>query len=166
MIKTILKLLILVVVVILIIAAVYVYTQYKPFIDEEFAFHVKYKDEKTHVVNDNFNFSFDINKKCKLDSEPLNYLSFKGRWLGKFICDGGRNISLYIWDYDKDTIDRSRKLDGYQEKGNIIIIYPNKERKFNSLMASDKEKTKMLNLGILYEEEGVFESIVESLDEI
>jgi len=148
----------------IIILVGYLLIQYTPFIREELAFELEYNDDKTHVINKNFNIEFDINKKCKLDSEPLNYISYRhGPWLGNFICDANRDIKLYVRDYNEDLLNNRKEYNTYQGSMDIFINYQPDGSMFNFLTILSKDKTKILELSIRDENEHMFNSIVESL---
>lgn len=158
--KKILKFIILTVIIFIIIAISYVFIQYKPFIKEGSAFNITFENGKTHVVNNNFDINFDINKKCRLNSEPLNYISFKGIWLGNLICDNNKKVNIYIWSYDEELLTRRIKGNEYSGNKNILI---NRDSNRSFLTVVNNEKTKIFDLSTKKEDSDIFDGIAESL---
>lgn len=157
--KKIIKFIILIIALFVIAVASYLLIQYKPFIEERLAFDVKYENGETHIVNNNFDISFDIKGRCKLGSEPINYISFRGIWLGNIIC-GNDKINIYVLNYDEELWSRRAKDNEYNGDKNILI---NQYLYTGFLTAVNNEKTKMFVLSTKRGETDIFNSIVESL---
>ena len=150
--------------IIILVIILFLIILYAPFLREHFAFNVSYVNNQTHIINDNFEVGFDINKKCKLHSEFMNYISFRrGPWLGTFICEAPRDIDVYIWDYNDDLLNRRKGYNEYKGGLDIFVNYKSADNRYNTLTIPNKSKTKILEISILDEDDGMFDSIVDSL---
>lgn len=78
---------------------------WRPFVKEANAWQLNYIDNKTNIVNGNFNIEFEIPDHCLIDSDIINQLWADYIWGAKILCDNSNDYIIGL--ITKNSIDLS-----------------------------------------------------------
>ena len=112
---------------------------YKDFFKERAAMKVEINNNNTKVLNSSFDFTFEINQKCHIDSDIKNHLA-NGLWGGYLICEDNQEpVDLFIWNYTVYELEDLNQYNGNQriyggelgyENFRMVIVGPANDKVF------------------------------------
>lgn len=139
---------------------------YKNFVVERMSMNIQYENGKTTFIDDSIGFSFEVHKKCHIDSDVLNQIAYHpdgGYWRGKFVCEGvDDDISFRISTYQDLWLDG---FNIYEDYGRVYWM-GDFSKDISNLEIVDNAKKKIF---IIYggpRNKEIWQDILTSLKEI